>query len=460
MRFDLRGLALGAAALCAGLGMPAAVQAVEQQSAPAPNTPIKHFIVLMQENHSFDNYFGTYPGADGISSDTCMPVDPTDIQNRACVSPFHLGARAIQALNYTYDTHELQFRDGHMDGFIYAFRKARKDGTLTMGYYDEQDLPFYWNLADEYVLFDRFYSSAAGGRVKNHMYWVAAQPGSRDDRIPPQGWGDIPTIFDRLQERGISWKFYVQNYDPKITFRNGVDGDRGAQVVRVPLLAFSRYIDDPQLSSHIVDLDEYFEDLHNGTLPAVAYIAPSGNSERPPSSIAVGQRFVKNLLNALMQSDAWESSAFMLTYDTWGGWYDHVSPPRVDEDGYGFRVPALLVSPYARRGYVDNTSLDFTSILRFIEDNYGLQPMTDRDTRAKSIVGAFDFSQPPRQPQIVARERQGTQRAEPRRDVIYYCYGVALILAGMIMISAIINSDWVRVRPVPIEPRVPKDGAP
>ncbi len=198
----------------------------------------------------------------------------------------------------------------------------------------------------------------------------------------------MPTIFDRLEEKKISWKFYVQNYEPKLNYRT-VDqfpGNRGSQVIWVPLLMMDRFIDNPELSKHIVDLSEYYTDLQNGTLPAVAFIAPSGPSEHPPSSLQSGQRFVRGLIQALMRSDAWTSSAFLVAYDDWGGWYDHVPPPRVDEYGYGFRVPAFLVSPYAKKGYIDNTQLDYTSVLKFIQENHGLQPLAARDAKANSFA--------------------------------------------------------------------------
>jgi phospholipase C len=418
------------------------VSADESDTEPQPNTPIEHFIYLMQENHSFDNYFGTYPGADGIPPNTCMPEDPTDPNNTKCIEPFHLGTRPVEDLDHNLITHERQFRDGKMDGFAYAFRQEGKDGELTMGHYDDRDLPFYWNIADEYVLFDRFFTSAKGGSVRNHMFWVAGQAGVKDprkDAIPEEGWGDLPTIFDRLQEQGVSWKFYVQNYDPKITFRDRGTGDKSAQVVWVPLLAYARYLDDPEFSSRIANLDEYYDDLANDELPAVSFIVPSGASEHPPGSILAGQRFVKGLINALMQSEAWESSAFLWTYDDWGGWYDHVPPPIVDDWGYGFRAPALLVSPYAKRGHVDSTELDFTSGLKFIEENYDLEPLAERDAKANNFLSAFDFTQPPREPRIVPSTRDEPEMRIPWRPGLYGAYSAAILLPTFIIGWALID---------------------
>jgi len=400
-----------------------------------PNTPIQHFIVIMQENHTFDNYFGTYPGVDGIPTGTCMPVDPHDFTSAECVEPYHIGDRPIDDLDHSLSTFELQYNGGKMDGFVYALNQRNQTGELAMGYYDGTDLPYYWNLADEYVLFDRFFSSDHGGSFANHMYWAAASPGV--SRSSATGYDDLPTIFDRLEEQGISWKFYVQNYDPGINYRtvSQFSGNRASQVIWVPLLNMDRFLDDPKLNSHIVDLSEYFVDLEKGTLPAVAYIAPSGASEHPPGSLRSGQKFVKSLIQALMRSTSWDNSAFLLLYDDWGGWYDHVPPPQVDENGYGMRVPGILVSAYARRGYIDSTELDFTSVLKFIEENWNLKPLADRDANANSFMAAFDFSQPPRQAFFTPFTRVSTDKtAEPRRVVIYAAYGGALTLAGLMIV--------------------------
>jgi phospholipase C len=470
-------------------------------------TPIQHFVALMQENHSFDNYFGTYPGAEGIPEGACMPIDPRaefqlggrrwhygqrrsferflrrregrtysdwarrhpddaarvfgDARAQAsaprggCIRPFHIGNRAVQDLGHTTRVFADQFAGGQMDGFVHAIERdiGRIDRTV-MGHYDDRDIPYYWNVADEYVLFDRFFTSAAGGSVWNHMFWVSGTPGNYEaDVIPDGGFGHIRTIFDRLEERGISWKFYVQNYDPTINFRSPGTGDRGSQLVWVPLLNYARFLDDPKLSRHIVDLAEYYEDLERGTLPAVSYIAPSGSSEHPPGSIQAGQRFVRNLINALMRSSAWKSSAFSWTYDDWGGFYDHVRPPRVDPYGYGFRAPALLVSPYAKRGHIDSTTLDFTSYLKFIEHNWGLEPLAPRDRRANNLLSAFDFDRPPRKAKFVSPVRHEPTRDEPRRIAIYIIYALTFAFTAA-MIALAVKTGGRERRP----PRV-REGA-
>jgi phospholipase C len=223
-------------------------------------------------------------------------------------------------------------------------------------------------------------------------------------------------------------------------------GDSGAQPVWVPLLAYNRFIDDPRLFSHIVDLSEYYRDLHDGTLPAVSYIVPAGSSEHPPGNIKSGERFVRTLINSLQQSSAWSSSAFTWTYDDWGGWYDHVRPPQVDRYGYGFRAPALLVSPYARKGYIDHHTLDFTSILRFIEENWSLRPLARRDATANSIRTAFDFSQSPRRPEFVSATLKQPSTYTRAHPYLYVVYGSAVLLAMLALQIAAIAAKRRRIR--------------
>lgn len=404
------------------------------------STPVKHFIYLMQENHSFDNYFGTYPGADGFPEGACVPVRVDDPEGE-CVEPFWLGGEPISDLGHTETVFRAQLNSGRNDGFIEAFADEGDPTRQAMGYYDGRDIPYYWNVADEYVLFDRFFTSAGGGSVWNHMYWVAGVPGNPEgDSIPAEGFGDIPTIFDRLEDKGVSWKFYIQNYDPSVTYRTYRtvdDANKGAQVVWAPVLAYARFLDDPRLSSRIAPLDEYYRDLAEGTLPSVSYIVPSGASEHPPGSVAAGERFVRGLHTALMRSSAWESSAFLWTYDDWGGWYDHVAPPQVDPYGYGYRAPALLVSAYAKRGHVESTTLDFTSGLKFIENNWGVEPLAERDRAANDILGAFDFSQEPRTPALLADHRDPARTfASPQRS-IYLAYGGGLLVpTALVLLGA------------------------
>jgi phospholipase C len=404
----------------------ALLTAAPAAAAPATTTPIEHVVLLMQANHSFDNYFGTYPGADGIPKDTCLPVSTRRPSSGDCVRPFHLGDRAVPDLDHPLSVFERQRNGGRMDGFVSAFRQVGAGlHPSVMGYYDQRDIPFAWNVARNYVLFDRFFTSASAGTLANHMFWVAGAPGTTVGEGVPRGGFHQPTIFDRLEAKGISWKFYVESYDPGVNYRNAGAGPHRNQPLTVPLLDFDRFIDDPKLHSHIVDMDEYFTDLRAGTLPAVSYIVTSGSSERPPGSIAAGQQTVRSLVGALQASRQWSRAAFLWTYDDWGGWYDHVPPPRVDRSGYGFRVPALLVSPYARKGHVDHTHLDFTSMLKFIEQNWGVEPLASRDKRAHSIASAFDFRAPPRAAELLPGPDTPKVHPLKGRGIVYLLYGLA-----------------------------------
>ena len=411
-------------------------------------TPIKHVITLMQENHSFDNYFGTYPGADGLPAGLCEPVSLKN-PDADCIEPYPIGDSAISDLGHTSDIFFAQYDNGDMNGFVAAHSdRAPEVARQAMGYYDDRNLPYYWNLADNYVLFDRFFTSSNGGSLRNHFYWVSGTPGNyEEDALRPEGFDEVTTIFDRLQEAGISWKFYVQNYRPEINFKADLAEDEdNAQMIWVPLLNYSRFLDDPELSSRIVPLEQYFIDAETNQLPAVSYIVPSGASEHPPGSIEAGERFVRSLITSLMRSDAWDSTAFTWTYDDWGGWYDHVRPPQVDEYGYGFRAPALLVSPYAKKGYIDSTELDFTSILAFIEQNWGLEPLAERDRNANTFLDAFDFQSDPRAAVFLDRRRTVPPADEPKSKVVYAAYGSSVSIALVSILVATASSALYRRR--------------
>ncbi|HEU5033590.1 MAG TPA: alkaline phosphatase family protein [Mycobacteriales bacterium] len=406
-----------------------------------PKTPIKHFVFLLQENHTFDNYFGTRAGVDGIPPNVCMPVKPP--APKPCIRPFHIGAQGSTDLDHNLDAFDRQYDHGKMDGFVAS--DAQGQGKLAMGYYDRRDLPYYWRVADNYVLFDHFFSSATAGSPVNHLFSVAARGGigpNVSDAVPANGWGNrIPTIFDRLQAAGVSWKFYVQNYDPRITYRTRAQAgpDRSSQVIWVPLLAMNRFIDNPQLASHIVDASQYYQDVANGTLPSVSFIVPAGDSEHPPGRVQSGETFVRALVTELQRSRYWPSSAFLWSYDDWGGFYDHVKPPQVDSEGYGFRVPALLVSPYARRGYVDHTTFDFTSVLKFIEQNWSVPPLASRDARATSIANAFNFSMKPRPAVLLDRTAVPPSAPKVHRAPVLAIYlasiGLMTVLVAVLLLT-------------------------
>jgi phospholipase C len=408
LRVPASTMAIGLAALMSSA--PAAASATQPASparsahhqSVAATTPIKHFIFLMQGGRTFDNYFGTYPGADGPPAGTCQ-LRIAGLPTHGCVQPFPLTGKQPPPLGASRTTVFAQYHHGKMDGFVSAYQRQGRNGSPVMGYYDHRQLPFYWNAARSYVLFDHFFSSTMYGIRANRSYWVSAAtaPGGRG-AIPAGGYGRQRTIFDRLQAAGVSWKFYVQDYNPADTYRTASPANLQTQTSRVPLVDYQRFTQNPALARHIVGLAQYYQDLAAGTLPAVAYIASSsGDNERSARTIAAGQSMVRNLTTQLMQSRYWDSSALMWSYDSSGGWFDHVRPPRTGPAVLGLRVPALLVSAYAAKGRVDHTVLDYTSALKFIEQNWGLAPLTARDARANSLAGAFDFTAGPRPPALI-----------------------------------------------------------
>jgi phospholipase C len=436
--------ALGALALAVApsvLGTPAASAGTTSDADQLhTTTPIKHFVVVMQSGHSFDNYFGTYPGADGLPAGVCMPGAAAPAGGGtppACVAPYDLRGSSLAGLGQSREIFDAQYAKGQMNGFLSAFGGRNTVGNQPMGHYDRQDLPYYWNVADNYVLFDRMFSSSSGGSVWNRMFWVSGTPGNTAaDALPAGGLDAVPTIFDSLQKAGVSWKFYVQNYQPAVTFRSHPTGKAAAQLVRVPLLNYNRFLDDPALNSHIVDMSQYYKDVASGNLPAVSFMTPSGPSEHAPSSPQAGETFVKSLVDALMLSPEWGSSAFMTTYDGWGGYYDHVAPPSPDAFGYGFRTPSLLVSPYAKKGHVDHTTLDATSELKFIEDNWGVAPLATRDKAANDITTAFDFAAAPRAAAMIGAGPTAPPPPPSRMTAVYPAYGAAMFVLVVLVAAA------------------------
>jgi phospholipase C len=441
-------LAGAAAALLAALATAPAIAAPAAADQPASaglagsgraRTPIQHLIVLMQTGHSFDNYFGTYPGAEGIPPGVCQRPSAAQLTTKGCVAPFRLGDRPPEQLAQDRVTWRRQYNGGKMNGFLAAYRTQGRDGTTAMGYYTGEDLPFSWNAAAEYVLFDRFFSSARSGTRLNHAFWVSGAPTPHGSEAVPPGGYTAPTIFDRLQAAGVPWKFYVESYDPRTTFRTPGNAQRQGQLAKVPLLSYARFVDDPARYRKIEDTGELFRDLATGTLPAVSYVVTAGSSEAPPSSPRAGQRFIQRLVTALAKSPTWSSSALLWTYDGWGGWYDHARPVQVDRYGYGFRVPAVLVSAYARHGYVDHGTLDYTSVLRFIEDNWSLPSLAARDATAASISGAFDFAAEPRPAELVSGQARPAPPGRVPAPVIYLLYGAAVVAAAVVIELAVLR---------------------
>ncbi|MFL6139094.1 MAG: alkaline phosphatase family protein [Frankiaceae bacterium] len=414
--------AAGLAAPLAGAALPALAA---EPAGPAARTPVHHVVVVMQDHRSFDHYFGTRPGVDGLPAGVCLPAGP----HLPCAAPYRLGrSSGTTSFNDGRRYLERQLHGGRMDGFVTAYAGTAADGRATMGHYDRRDLPYYWRLADDYVLMDHFFSALpANGVANRYLSVTAAAPPRGATTVPTGGWPDVRTVFDALTDAGVSWRIYVEHYG---NAHRWTDAETERMRARVPLLALAGR-DPAALAGHVVDLERYYEDAADDHLPAVSWVVATGPTERPPAAPGPGQRFVRGLVTTLQASRAWPSSAFFLTYDSSGGWYDHVPPPAWNGAARGARVPTLLVSPYARRGLVDHDVMDATALLRFIEDNWRVAPLTRRDAGAPSLLAAFDFGHARRAD--LASVPVAAPAGNASWAVIYGAYGGALVIVAALV---------------------------
>lgn len=462
-----RAIALVSAALMVALIAATAItrSMLPQRNALAGIHKIKHVIIIMQENRSFDNYFGTYPGADGIPMKNGVPrVCMPDPAQHRCYRPFHDRADVNLggphgAADVPADTH-----GGKMNGFI---TRLPAGNPLSMyyppfpsttcgdpynplctggppdvvGYHTGADIPNYWAYAKNFVLQDHMFEPVSSFSLVSHLYmmsgwsascktnqakscvnnrvsppFVSPQPGLTTPR-PIYAWTDITYLLDKHH---VSWKYYVDPATGAYCTNAGPTchtlAEKGTPMLWNVLPFFTTFEQGNKWSND-QSLGNFFTDARKGTLPSVAWIAPSGtNSEHPAGLVSTGQSYVTSMINAVMRSPEWNSTAIILAWDDWGGFYDNVVPPRVDQNGYGLRVPSIVISPYAKRGFVDHQTLSFDAYLKFIEDDFmssaRLNPATDGrpdprpDVREQAhilgnLVTDFNFNQKPRPPVIL-----------------------------------------------------------
>ena len=395
----------------AGGNSQVALAQLQTFSAPPPGiSKIKHVIWIMQENRTFDCYFGTYPGADGIPRGTCLPVRPG---SSICVRPFHMAkGQPVFDMPHTWPAAHAAEDLGKMDAFVYV-----EGSNDTMGYYDQRDIPNYWNYARHYTLCDHFFSSFNGPSSNNHLYSVAAQDGgllrfdctlkqAERELDDPDGFSFL-SIVDGLEKQHVSWKYYVETRPkpPGVRTRGCNVAFPNPKVYSAwnPLPGFPAVRNNPERMAKIVALDEYFKDLKQHTLPDFSYIVPDfQDSEHAPATAERGMWYVTKLVNALMESPYWKDSLIVITWDDYGGFYDHVPPLQVDAFGFGPRVPALVISPYAKPDYVSHYGYEFSSVLKFVEERWGLQHMTPRDHYADDMRDCFNFNQAPNKPRVIS----------------------------------------------------------
>jgi phospholipase C len=423
---------------------------------------IRHVVVVMQENRSFDSYFGTYPGADGLPRrDGAFTVCVPDPKRGICQRPYHdTFDRNTGGPHEHFDA----IRDidgGKMDGFLRQARRGLTPACLmqpdaplcsfgalhpdVMGYHDAREIPNYWTYARRFVLQDHMFQPDTSWSLPEHLFQVSEwsarcrkradpmscvnavenplappyEPQNPTGRKPDYAWTDLTYL---LHKRRISWRYYV--------FRGAQpDCEGGAMTCRpvpqnartpgfwnpLPWLSSVRQVHELR---NIIAVKDFFAAAKRGTLPAVSWVTPNNRvSEHPPNLVTAGQTFVTSVVNAIMRSSAWSSTAIFLAWDDWGGFYDHVPPPQVDVNGYGLRVPALVISPYARHGYIDHQTFSLDAYVKFIEDDFlrsaRLDPATDgrpdprpsvRENLSQlgNIARDFNFAQKPRRPVILS----------------------------------------------------------
>jgi phospholipase C len=451
--------ALALPLVLAGLLLSRAALPVRSQTGD-PIHKIRHIVIIMQENRSFDSYFGTFPGADGIPMrDGVATVCASDPRSGQCIRPYYDSNDLNRGGPHTAAAAVADINGGKMDGFIVSAESAHRRcrdpnspncaGTVeVMGYHDGRDLPNYWKYARDFVLQDRLFEPNASWSLPQHLFMVSEWSASCSRIGDPMSCvnalqlPDYPPDFDSTNTRmhgpgrpdyawtdltyllhahHVSWAYFVMaGTEPDcandMTSCSPVRQRARTPGIWNPLPFFDTVKRDGELGN-IRDLRDFYTEARNGTLPSVVWITPSAPySEHPPALVSRGQAYVTGLIDTIMRSPEWKSTAIFLSWDDWGGFYDHVVPPRVDENGYGLRVPGIIISPYARRGFIDHQTLSHDAYVKFIEDDFlgGLRidPKTDgRPDRRPTvredapILGDlrndFDFRQPPRPPEFL-----------------------------------------------------------
>ena len=411
---------------------------------------LKHVVVIYLENHSFDNLYGEFPGANGLANAgtaalqrnlsgepyATLPTPPGGaFPSTLANAPFSIEQYVPASANtpdlvHRFYQEQAQIDGGKMDRFA-AISDAK---GLVMGYYHSAALPLAAEAANN-TLCDNFFHAAFGGSFLNHIYLISAQaplfanaPAAmhaqldasgvlmKDGAVTPDGYvvntaftvnrphpvtvppanlvpnQTMPTIGDRLTAAGVSWAWYSGGWNDALAGH----ADPLFQYHHQPFAYFATYADGTAAKAkHLRDEEEFIAAARAGTLPAVSFVKPLGEVNEHPgyTNVLSGEQHVAELLRALRASPHWKHTAVIITYDENGGFWDHVAPPVIDRWGPGVRVPTLVISPLARHGYVDHNQYDTSSILALIEHRWGLAPLGTRDATATDLRGAFDFAE-------------------------------------------------------------------
>src|SRR3954451_7054983 len=406
------GIVLGPDALIAQ-----AARAQRRTRLPSPrDLPIDTFVVLMMENRSFDHFAGWFPGADGKQAGLSYVDDDGTTHETHPLAPDYQGC-AFHDPDHSWEGGRAQLNGGRCDGFL----KGDND-VYAIGYYGEKDVPFLGSIARNFTICDRFFCSILASTFPNREYMHAAQSyGQIDNSFPPQagypsGFPDS-TIFAALAAKGISNRYFF--VDEPVSSLWGSPG----------LARSSR-------------VEEYYQRCKDGTLPSLSFVDPSFENEdegtssdqHPHGDIRTGDAYMSDVVHAFLESPQFKRAAMFIVYDEWGGFFEHVPPPSVPDDRgspdinknygqMGFRIPSVIISPYARRGHVDHTQWGFESILKMVRYRYGAEPLCRRDAYARNIARAFDWSKPQLEPpklpdpaNVVSPPCGGNVNFQPRRE--------------------------------------------
>ena len=390
--------------------------AVAGQPSLDGNFPIKHIVFLMKENHTFDNYFGAFPGVNGANAGL------TSDGRTLSFSPM---SDRPSDVCHSFTCARNAYNGGAMNGFDQL--PDSNGGAANYVQADADLIPNYWLLAQQFVLADNYFTSLRGPSEPNHMYpYAATGAGTISNEAggsPQSDFGcfasagrtitvldssgkrsnvfpcfDVPTMPQELDAAGISWAAYGPVYRGRA--RAGLDVFRS--IACGPATETNPCPTSDTWKQHVLPINQVFRDAAAGTLPAVSWIDLPPDDEHPPSSICVGENWSVSLVNALGAGPQWNSTALFITWDDFGGYYDHVPPPNLDQFGLGFRVPLLVISPYARPDYIDHMQSEHSSVLKFIEADFGSAPLSDRDGAPNDVVSDltqdFDFTQAPLPP--------------------------------------------------------------
>jgi phospholipase C len=413
---------------------------------------LKHIVVIYLENHSFDNLYGEFPGANGLANagTKAIQVDllgnpfahlptppggafPSNLPN----APFSIEQYVPIGANTPDLVHRYYQEQGQIDGGKMDKFAAISDAKgLVIGYYHTANLPLAAE-AENNTLCDNFFHGAFGGSFLNHIYLISAQaptfpsaPQSmraqldqngklvKDGAVTPNGYvvntaftvnkphpptvaaanlvpnQTLTTIGDRLSEKDVSWAWYSGGWNDALAGH----ADALFQFHHQPFAYFENYADGTAAkAAHLKDETDFIASARAGTLPAVSFVKPLGEVNEHPgyTNVSSGEQHVEDLLNALRSNPEWKHTAVIITYDENGGFWDHVAPPVIDQWGPGSRVPTLVISPLAKHGYVDHNTYDTSSILALIEHRWRLAPLSTRDAAANDLRDAFDFRQEP-----------------------------------------------------------------